>query len=393
MLFDDDEPEDDDGEDLFPAGDEAAPADEEIRHELKPPRQQVSLTGHRDVEAKLLELLAANRLGQSLIFTGPAGIGKATLAYRLAKYMFRYKNDADEGGGLFGGFDMAPPAPADSLSVPENDPVAAQVSSGGYPDLLIVEREIDEKGKAKVHDLEKVREITQFFRRTASHEGGWRIAIIDDADTMNRQSQNALLKILEEPPQKSLLILISHRLGALLPTILSRASVFHFKALPDSDIRVFLKRHGGPLTAESENRITAMAEGSIGRAMSYVEGDRPQIIEQALFHFETWPNLDWAQIQVFAELIGARGTEEGGQIAFRDTLLWLASSLVRAKSLSHPLPPELDAPSFRTMLDTLTLGALLDLLEKLRQHFDQAQFANLDKRYMVLQAYVLFAGK
>lgn len=391
MLFDDEDMAEDD---FFPAEAEeegsGSPGGTSTREELKVPRQQSSLIGHKDVEARLLELMAANRLGQSLIFTGPAGTGKSTFAYRLAKYMFKYKNSELEAGGLFGGFDPAPPAPVDSLYVPETDPVAQQVASGGYPDILIVEREMDDKGKLKVHDLDKVRQITGFFRRTASHEGGWRIAIIDDADTMNRQSQNALLKILEEPPAKSLLILISHRLGALLPTILSRASVFHFKALPDTEIRQFLKRFSPPMIEESEDRIVRISEGSIGRAIYYADAGRSEMIDQALMIFDGWPQLDWTRIQMFADLIGARGSEEGAQIAFRDALMWAITSLIRAKSLGQGVPKGLENQAFTAMLADHSLASLLKICDTLKQHFDQVQTASLDKRFMVMGAYAAF---
>lgn len=389
MLFDDDEMEEDD---FFAADDEQ---DDEKGNgskidELKPPRQQNTLIGHRDVEARMLELIAANRLSQSVIFTGPSGVGKSTFAYRLAKYMFKYKNSEIDAGGLFGGFEAAPSPPSDSLFVPETDPVSQQVASGGYPDILIVEREVDDKGKLKVHDLEKVRDITNFFRRTASHEGGWRIAIIDDADTMNRQSQNALLKILEEPPAKSLLILISHRLGAMLPTILSRASVFHFRAMANEEIRVFLKRYATPMTQESEDRIVLISEGSIGRALYYAEAGRSDIIDQALMMFDSYPRLDWTRIQLFADLIGSRGSEEGGQTAFKDALLWMVTTLTRAKSLGQNLPKELQNQAFTGLLADHSLASLLKICDTLRQHFDQVQTASLDKRFMVMGAYAAF---
>ena len=390
MLFDDPETEDEDDFFDVPEDTKRAPLAAEPADELKIPRLQSNLIGHVENERKLLDLIAAGKLSQSIIFTGPAGIGKSTMAYRLARYLFKYKNN-DDSGGLFGGFDAAPPAPMDSLSIPDTDPISQQVASGGFPDLLIIEREEDERGKLKVHDLEKVRAITSFFRRTASHDGGWRIAIIDDADTMNRQSQNALLKILEEPPAKSLLILISHRLGAMLPTILSRTSVYHFKPLADAEIRTFLHRYADPKPQETEDRIVTLAEGSIGRALYYAEPSCSDTIDQTLMMFEDWPKLDWTRVQMFADSIGARGSDEASQTAFKDALTWLINSLVRAKSLGQGTPKGLDNQAFSLILAEHSLASLLKICDTLKQHFATVQQASLDKRFMVMGAYAAFA--
>ncbi len=391
MLFDD-EPEDDD---LFASDqhddDEGSAADVPAQDELKSARQQTELIAHRDIEKRLLELIAADRLPQSLIFTGPGGVGKSTMAYRLARYLFKYKNSAEEEGGLFGGFDPAPAAPADSLFVAETDLIAQQVASGGFPDLKIIEREADEKGKLKVHDLEEVRSVSTFFRKTASVDGGWRIAIVDEADAMNWTAQNALLKILEEPPARSLLILISHRLGAMLPTILSRAIVFNFQPLGDEHVREAIKRYTPPQADESmPERITRMAAGSIGKAVYYAEPGRSEIISQTIGLFSTWPKLDWNRIQAFADNVGPKFADESAQLTFIDTMMWLVASLTKAKSLGQGVPVGLENSGIAAMLHAKSLGDFIKMGDILKAHFDQVQQAYLDKRFMVMQAYAAF---
>ncbi len=392
MLFDD-EPEDDD---LFASdeadGGEESPRGAPEREEIKIPRQQTDLIAHRDVEKRLLELIAADRLPQSLIFTGPNGIGKSTMAFRLARYLFRYKNTTEEDGGLFGGFDPAPAAPTESLFVAETDAVGQQVAAGGYPDLKIIERQADEKGKLKVHDLEEVRSVATFFRKTASVDGGWRIAVIDDADAMTWAAQNALLKILEEPPARSILILVSHRLGAMLPTILSRAIVFNFQPLEDIHVREAIKRYTPPQADDSmPERIVRMSSGSIGKALYYAEASRSEIISQTIGLFSAWPKLDWVRIQAFADNVGPKFADDSAQFAFRDALLWMVTSLAKAKSLGQGVPAGLENSGIAALLHTKSLGELIKICDELKAHFDQVQTAHLDKRYMVMQAYSVFA--
>lgn len=389
MLFDD-EPDDDD---LFVSDDQ--PDDEKsssasARHEeVRIPRLQTELIAHREIEKRLLELIEAGRLPQSLIFSGPNGVGKSTMAFRLARYLFRHKNAESEGGGLFGGGDTAP---SDSLFVAETDTVGRQVASGGYPDLKIIERQVDEKGKLKVHDLEEVRSVATFFRKTASVDGGWRIAVIDDADSMTWAAQNALLKILEEPPARSLLILVSHRLGAMLPTILSRAIVFNFQPLDDVHVREAIKRYTPPQADDTmPERIVRMSSGSIGKALYYAEPTRSEIISQAIGLFSTWPKLDWVRIQAFADSVGPKFADDSAQFAFRDTMMWLVTSLARAKSLEQGVPPGLENSGIASLLHTKSTGDFIRICDDLKAHFDQVQNAHLDKRFMVMQAYSLFA--
>ncbi len=380
MLFDD--PENDADDDLFPSGDDDdAPAAQEP-DAPRTPRTQLSLLGHEAIEKHLLGLLASDRFPSTLIFNGIGGIGKSAMAFRLARYLFKHKNGEDDGGGLFGGFDESFAAPTDSLFVAEADPVFQQVASGGYPDLLVIEREIDDKGKVKNHDLETVRSVTQFFRRTAS-QGGWRIAIVDDADAMNWHAQNALLKILEEPPKKSLLILICHRIGALLPTILSRSQVVTFHPLNDDHIRDILRSDFAPHEKHVQDRILRMAAGSISRAKLYADPEISGVMDSTAGLLAGWPKLDWIAIQHFAEAIGGKGAGDAAQTAFRDAMMNLFYSLARAKSLGmgHELG---------SLLTAYSQPALLRLCEDLTRHFETVATGNLDKRFMVMGAYALF---
>ena len=224
-LFDDDLPEDDD----------AAPADLMAEREaalaapsIPDPRANTELVAHAAAEARLLEWWQSGTLPHTLVLAGPQGIGKATLAFRLARFLLTRPDPPGQGGGLFG----ADPLP-ETLAVPADNPVARQVAALGHPDLMALARGMNEKtGRAYGEILvDDVRAVPLFLRKTAA-EGGWRVVVIDEAETLNRNAQNALLKILEEPPPRTLLILIAQSAGALIPTIRSRARVMAGRLSP-----------------------------------------------------------------------------------------------------------------------------------------------------------------
>ncbi|MBU6476153.1 MAG: ATP-binding protein, partial [Alphaproteobacteria bacterium] len=208
-LFDDDAEEELDS--VIEEVDSAAP---DAPADLSP-RANPDFAGHEGVERGLLQDYLSGRMPHAIVLAGPSGIGKATLAFRLARFLLAQVDDREQ--GLFG--EVAPDAsrpefksgafaPPTSLYVPPDDPVFRRVAAGGHADLVTVEREYDEKrGRLKSEiSVDAVRRIHPFLRMTAA-EGGWRVVVVDGADTLNASSQNALLKILEEPPKKTVLIL------------------------------------------------------------------------------------------------------------------------------------------------------------------------------------------
>ena len=192
-----------------------------------PPRANPDLLGREAAESDLRRLFEADRLPHALLLSGPRGIGKATLAFRLARFVLA------QGAAANG----APPALFDGgeagLAVaPESGPFR-RVAAGGHADLLTVERAYDPRRRRLRADIlvDDTREIAGFLRLTPA-EGGWRVVVVDGADEMNRNAANALLKILEEPPQRALLLLVAHSPGRLLPTIRSRCRRFAMAPLP-----------------------------------------------------------------------------------------------------------------------------------------------------------------
>lgn len=370
MLFDEIEDDDElvfDGEDSSDLIDAPAESDE-----IPVPRATSNLLGHAEIEQQLLSMLENGRFPHGLIFSGLEGVGKSVMAYRLARYLFAKGGKQEDTLNMFGDA----PEPATSFFIPLSDQAFAKVASGGNPDLLLIDRPIDDKsGLLKTSiPVEEIRKVAPFMQKTSSVAGGWRIVIINDADTMTRSSQNSLLKILEEPPAKSLLILVTHRAGALLPTIYSRCIHIPFMPLSDDIIRVTIT---GRCNADRIPLIISMAEGSLGAAFEYTDDQHADLIAQAIALFNNGDKLNWTKIQIFADFFGNKGNDDAQRI-FRETMLWVASGLVRNKLAGFD--------NFRSF----PLPRRLKIYDDLRAHFDRCKMGNLDKRFLIMGAYMVF---
>lgn len=207
--------------------------------------RQASLhvVGHDAEFATFRRAAASGRLHHAWLLTGPEGIGKAPLAFRM-------------GRSLLNGEDPAAPA-------------TRQITAGSHPDLLAIGRTFDEKRQKFRSEIvaDEIRPINAFMHRTAA-EGGWRVVIIDTAEAMNRNAANALLKILEEPPPRAILLLTCATPGMLLPTIRSRVRTLPVSPLSPADIHTVLARVAPETPPEELARVTPLAQGSPGRALS-----------------------------------------------------------------------------------------------------------------------------
>src|SRR5256886_9501659 len=197
-------------------------------HEPAPPRETGVLYGHGEAEQALLGAYRSGRFPHAWLIAGPAGIGKATLAYRMARFMLAHPD---------------PRAPvvqnAKSLQVPADHPAARRIAAQAHSDLLVLERTINEKtGKLRQDiQVDDVRRTVAFFGSTPG-EGGWRVAIVDAVDELNESGANALLKILEEPPRRAVLLLVSRSAPRVLPTMRSRCRSLRVRPLePDNVAR------------------------------------------------------------------------------------------------------------------------------------------------------------
>lgn len=357
------------------------PENIDVEEGLKHPRDMDFCIGHEAVETRLLDLFQSGRMPHGLIFTGQKGIGKATMAYRLARFLLDDKGDPNQ-DALFGGDE----SPAENLHIAPDNPTFRRVSSGGHPDFMNIEREYDaakNRYKANV-PVDAIRKVPGFLRMTASN-GGWRVVIIDDADTMNRNAQNALLKILEEPPKKTVLILVTHRLGALIPTIRSRTQLINFHPLNDSNLQQLIEYGDYGLGTEDAETLRELSEGSIGKATQYMEEAGLETLAQILELLQYHPYWDWDKLHAIADNLARPGADQAYQ-TFTNLLCWLFSRLCVAKARGLP------TKHLQGFVNDSSLEQLLKICENLHSHFAKVKGANLDKRQGILGAFSLIAA-
>lgn len=218
------------------------------------PRTTYELTGHSQAEQQILDAWNTERFHHAWLITGPRGIGKATFAYRAARFLL--SAPPAPGEGLFGA------GASTSLAVSEQHPTAILMASGMHPGFRLLERSINpntDKMRTEIA-VDQIRDLGDFFG--LSRDGEWRVVIIDPAEDLNRSAANALLKILEEPPAKCCFFLITHAPGRLLPTIRSRCRRIDLSVLSDADVAHVLASQGHAATDD----VIALAKGSPGHA-------------------------------------------------------------------------------------------------------------------------------
>ena len=295
-------------------------------HEEFPPhpRRTAELIGHGDAERMLLGAWNSGRLPHAWLITGPPGIGKATLAYRFARFALAGGGD----GGLFG-------AP-ETLALDPSNPIFRRVASGGHADLMVVERGFtqeemkkdaeDRKKKSEIISVHQVREAVHFLNMTPA-EGGWRVLIVDAADDLNANAANALLKALEEPSSKSLILLVSHSPWSLLPTIRSRACRLNLKPLSSNDLESLVTQHLPDLGPADRAALAAISDGSIGRALALAGEGGLELGRELDDLLAALPKTDPERLHRFADALARPGAEESWRTA-TSLLTWRLSRAI-----------------------------------------------------------------
>jgi DNA polymerase-3 subunit delta' len=296
---------------------------------------------------------------------GPKGIGKATLAYRFARFVLAHPDPA-----------TAAVREAQDLSVAEDAPAFRKVANRSHPNLLVLERPYDEQNKRFRTELTvpEIRKTVTFFGST-SGETGWRIAIVDPADDMNQSSANALLKALEEPPARALFLIVSHAPGRLLPTIRSRCRRLDVAPLAAAAIATALASHGDP--DHEAALVSGLAEGSLRRAITLIDGDGIETYRSLTALLATLPDLNMDAAHAFADRVSGRGNDDAWA-GFSDMLSAWLNRRVRGEK-----EPDSEAEPGATVLGT-PLESWAEVWETLRRSVEQTDELNLDRKRTVL---------
>jgi DNA polymerase III subunit delta' len=291
--------------------------DETEAIEPRHPRETTVLFGQGEAEQALLDAYRGGRLPHAWLIGGPPGIGKATLAYRMARFVLAHPDP------------QAPPVRnAKSLDVSAEHPVARRITAQAQGDLLVLERTINEKTGNLRQDIQvdDVRRTVSFFGSTAG-EGGWRVTVVDAVDELNPAGANALLKVLEEPPRRALLLLVSHSTARVLPTIRSRCRLLALRPLTQDDVaRAAAAAIDAPPDDPNIRAAAAVAEGSVGRALALLDGDALALRDRIKTLLEQLPAVDPRALHALGDRL--TGTDPAPLAAFVDSVnAWLSARL------------------------------------------------------------------
>ncbi|HEY1798970.1 MAG TPA: DNA polymerase III subunit delta' [Stellaceae bacterium] len=343
--------------------------------ETRSPRANPDLVGHEAAERDLRRLFDAGRLPHALLISGPRGIGKATLAFRLARFVL-----TPQAGSLFGNA----PAAGEGLWTDPESGVFRRIAAGGHADVLTVERAFDPRRKRLRSEIvvADTREIGSFLHLTPA-EGGWRVVIVDGADAMNRNAANALLKILEEPPRQTLLLLVAHSAGRLLPTIRSRCRRLPLAPLPPDTIRDLLARHRPDLSPADGDAVVALSGGSIGAALDLVAAGGVELYRAALSLIRPARELDIAALHGFADKLARPDAEDAYRVV-EDLLAQFLARLAVATARGDTLAGAEGEAAKRVRAPAAHWAGLRD---EIAERFARTDGLNLDKKQTILGTY------
>jgi DNA polymerase III subunit delta' len=329
------------------------------------PRETLSLYGHRDAEMTLLNAYRSGRIPHAWLIGGAQGIGKATLAYRLARFVLAHRD---------------PHAPevlaATTLAVDSSDPVARHIAAGAHGGLLTLERTLNDKGVMRtVITVDETRETISFFGSTAAVDG-WRVCIVDTVDELNANAANALLKVLEEPPRRSLFLLVSHAPARVLATIQSRCRKLPLRPLARDDV-ISAAAEAGQIPPDDAllGEAAKAAEGSVARALILLGGDALKLHQRTAALLDTLPRVDPRELHALGDALG--GSDRVALAAFIDSVdRWITQRLRADGHANANLP---------------RLARLAEVWEKINRAARETESYNLERKPLVFSVFGLLA--
>jgi DNA polymerase-3 subunit delta' len=322
------------------------------------PRFAERLIGHVAAERQLLDAYRDGRLAHAWLIGGREGVGKATLAWRFARFALANP-------------DPAAPAvqAAKDLSVAPDHPAARRLAALAHPDFALIRREWSPKAKAFFTEIrvDDVRAGLATFRLSAA-SGGWRVVLIDCADELNPAGANALLKMVEEPPPRALVLIVAHRPGRVLPTIRSRCRRLKLERLTPPEIAEVIGGLGPPWSetdATARKAAAARADGSAREALRRLDSDADGAMALIDAVVARLPDADPRAVHKLAEAVSGRAAGDAFAALAAALYDWLAA---RARAESSLAARE----------------ALAELWERIRDSTRETEALNLDRRLHVL---------
>jgi DNA polymerase-3 subunit delta' len=321
------------------------------------PREQFAFFGHREGEEAFLEGLRSGRLHHAWLIGGAQGIGKATLAYRVARAVLDPRKSRDQS--------------VSSLDVPADSHVARQVAALSHPNLSVLRRApaTDKKGPSATIPVDAVRRALGMFGSTAA-DGGYRVCIVDSAEDLTISSANALLKVIEEPPPRSIFLIVSHAPQRVLPTIRSRCRRLLLRPLEERHIKGAIASLGSPWTdipQEVLDQALRYGEGSVRRTMELLDSDKVAFIDQVTRLLDGLPKTDTKQVLALAEALAKRDADDSYELALETVQRWVSERL-------HE----------RAGLGASRLAPLVEVCEKIGRSAREIDVFNLDRRPFIL---------
>ena len=341
------------------------------------PRETRRLYGHKAAEGAFLDAYRAGRVHHAWLLTGIEGVGKATLAYRIARFVLSHPDTGRiAGAGIT--LDMV------------DEQVARQIAGLSHPNLLVLRRPTDETTKRikTVIPVEEVRRVTHFLSRSAS-AGGWRISLIDSVDDLNSNAANALLKMLEEPPANCLFLLVSHHPGRLLPTIRSRCRRLALKPLDQPTIHQILAHQIGDLGDDALGQLCRLADGSAGIALSMAAADGVALYDELSRLLGQLPRVDVRALHQLADRVGRRDADGLFHLFFNLLSAWI-DRLVRVGAGAGGTELMATSSDLETMARLASMASLdrwVEVWEKIGQSLARAEALNMDRKVLVINTF------
>ena len=351
-------------------------------YDWPPPWRTDRLIGHEAAEKTMLEAQQSGRLHHAWLITGSRGIGKATLAWRFARFLLCGQHQ----GGLFGG------GKPENLDVAADAPGRALIDARSHPDLFHLRRTLHSR-EARIQNeitIDDVRDLGGFMHKTPAM-GDWRVAIVDSADEMNRNSANAVLKVLEEPPPKAVLLIVSHAPGRLLPTIRSRCRRLALTPLAEDSVVKLLGQFSPNSPVDERAALARLSEGSIGRALELAGAGSLGLYRDMVDVLTTLPDLDMPRLHGFAERFAKRGEEANADWRSLNYLFdgWL-KELMRLGAVGGEGAPVVPAEQglHARLLAAASLDRWMEAWEKIVHLSSRADAVNLDRKQTVLVSFL-----